>query len=62
MGRNSIRVAAYKDEFPLAVTVFTPIVSRTDAAKIVVVLNNATGVTQNFYSAFARYVSILVLT
>jgi hypothetical protein len=55
---KSLRVAAYKDEFPLAITVFASTESRNDADKIVVLFNNATGVTQNFYSAFARYNSI----
>jgi predicted alpha/beta hydrolase len=55
---KSLRVAAYKDEFPLAVTVFASSESRNDADKTVVLINNATGITQNFYSAFAKYNSV----
>jgi hypothetical protein len=55
MGRKTLRIAAYKDQFPLAVTVFTSSGYRYDFDKIVVVINNATGVSQNFYSAYARY-------
>jgi hypothetical protein len=54
MGMTTIRVPAWKDEFPLAVTVYTPSGDIYDSGKVVVVINSATGLFQNFYAPFAK--------
>lgn len=55
MGIKKLRVPAYKDQFPVAVTVFTPAGYSYDSAATVVILNCATGVQQTFYAPFAKY-------
>ena len=55
MGIKKLTVPAHKDQFPVAVTVFTPTGYSYDSTATVVVLNCATGVPQSFYAAFAKY-------
>ena len=54
MAKTTLRVPSWKDDFPLAVTVFTPSGDIYGTAKLVVVINNATGLFQKFYAPFAR--------
>jgi len=53
-----VRVCSWKDDFPLAVSVFSPAADIYGCEKIVVVINSATGVLQTFYAPFARLVLI----
>jgi predicted alpha/beta hydrolase len=55
MPKQSIRVPAWEDGFPLAVTVFTPEADISDPEKIVVLISGATGCWQYYYAAFATY-------
>jgi hypothetical protein len=56
MGLKSVRmqVRAWKDDFPLAATVFTPVGDIYDSEKVVVVISNAMGIFQTYYAPFAR--------
>lgn len=53
MGKTSVRVPSWKDQFPLAATIYTPTGYRYDSEKVVVLINAALGVAQNRYSRFA---------
>ena len=55
MGIKKLTVPAYKDQFSVAVTVFTPTGYSYDSAATVVILNCATGVPQTYYAPFAKY-------
>jgi hypothetical protein len=57
MGVKRLTLPAYKDQFPVSVTVFTPTGYSYDSSATVVIINTATGVPQTFYAAFAKYVS-----
>lgn len=48
-----MRVPSWKDQFPLAATIYTPTGYRYDSEKVVVLINAALGVAQNRYSRFA---------
>jgi predicted alpha/beta hydrolase len=54
MAKTSLRVPAWKDGFPIAVIVYTPVGEIYDTEKMVALINPATGVPQAFYSKFAR--------
>jgi hypothetical protein len=60
MGEKTVRVRvrSWKDDFPLAVSVFSPAGDIYGGENIVVVINSATGVLQAFYAPFARLVLI----
>ena len=50
MEKNSVKIPAWKDQFPLAATIYTPIGHRYDT---VVLINAALGIAQSSYSRFA---------
>jgi hypothetical protein len=54
MGVKRLTLLAYKDRFPVSVTVFTPTGYSYDSSATVVIINAATGVPQTFYAAFAK--------
>lgn len=56
MAKTSLRVPAWKDGFPIAVTVYTPVGDLYDTEKMVVLISSAIGVPQAFYSKFATFV------
>ena len=49
MGKTTVQVSAWKDGFPLSVTLFTP----WRESAFVVVINAATMMDQRFYEPFA---------
>jgi len=55
MVKRTLRVSAWDDGFPLAVSVFTPESDIYDSEKVVVLINGATGCFQYYYAAFATY-------
>ena len=55
MGKRTLRVPAWDDGFPLAVSVFTPEGDIYDSEKVVILINGATGCFQYYYAAFATY-------
>jgi hypothetical protein len=55
MGKRALRVPAWDDAFPIAVTAFAPEGDIYDSEKVVVLINGATGCFQYYYAAFATY-------
>jgi hypothetical protein len=55
MPKQTLRVPAWEDAFPIAVTVFTPETDISDHEKVVIIISGATGCWQHYYAAFATY-------
>jgi len=55
MKKEKLTVKAWKDGFPLSVTVFDPENVDADKEKQAVIITGATGIAQQFYAGFARY-------
>jgi hypothetical protein len=56
MDIQDVRVKAWKDDFPIAVTVFRP----KNEGEFVVVIVAATGLRGTWYSKFARWVRLIL--
>ncbi len=54
MKNENVSVKAWKDSFPLAVSVFNAQSDQVDDEKVIVVISGATGISRNFYAKFAR--------